>query len=306
MVPQSAFGSQQPAVSCGWRVAGRLFLQRGASCPGTPDPACLKLSPIFPALPETVPDFSCLFWYNDRKKGGARMKTMKKWVLPGILGLAVLCGGLRNAKAREPRIVSNLGAVLISCSVDSDQMMVAGIGPGYGPDMVVEVLGQPRSVKYGKATMEYTYPGRVIQLVKYSEDQNYQVKDITTTRCSMTATDRRTRYGRRHTIPPNSAGRTMPGTTPGLMKPSTNTTPTRPRPCPLRSDRESSRKSISIRPNEGRGGVGRPAADSSQPPAAVRGSRAADGGWRVTGSGWRPAAPVPIALDTVAFKIPLF
>lgn len=109
------------------------------------------------------------------------MKTMKKWMLPGILGLAVLCGGLRNTQAREPRIVSNLGAVLISCSVDSDQMMVAGIGPGYGPDMVVEVLGQPRSVKYGKATMEYTYPGRVIQLVKYSEDQNYQVNDIITT-----------------------------------------------------------------------------------------------------------------------------
>lgn len=100
-------------------------------------------------------------------------------ILLSCLVLSLLVGG--SALAREPEIMSNLGAVTISCSIYKNQAGVAGVSTGISQSQVEEVLGAPRSVKYGRGTMEYSYPSRTLLLVHFSPEMPYVLMDIKTT-----------------------------------------------------------------------------------------------------------------------------
>lgn len=111
------------------------------------------------------------------------MLSVNQWmgrkILAGCLMLSLFVGG--SALAREPEIMSNLGAITISCSIYPSQAGAAGVHTGDTQSQVEEVLGAARSVKYGKGTMEYSYPSRTLLLVHFSPEMPYVLMDIKTT-----------------------------------------------------------------------------------------------------------------------------
>lgn len=106
-------------------------------------------------------------------------RRITRGLLAGCLLLSLTVGG--TALAREPEIMSNLGAITISCSIYPNQAGVAGVRTGISQSQVEEVLGAPRSVKYGRGTMEYSYPSRTLYLVHFSQEMPYLLMDIKTT-----------------------------------------------------------------------------------------------------------------------------
>ena len=108
-----------------------------------------------------------------------KKRRITRGLLAGCLLLSLAVGG--TALAREPEIMSNLGAITISCSIYPNQAGVAGVRTGISQSQVEEVLGAPRSVKYGRGTMEYSYPSRTLLLVHFSPEMPYLLMDIKTT-----------------------------------------------------------------------------------------------------------------------------
>lgn len=106
-------------------------------------------------------------------------RWLSRGLLAGCLLLSLAAGG--KALAREPEIMSNLGAVTISCSIYKNQAGVAGVTAGISQSQVEEALGAPRSVKYGRGTMEYSYPSRTLLLIHFSSEMPYVLMDIKTT-----------------------------------------------------------------------------------------------------------------------------
>lgn len=107
-----------------------------------------------------------------------KKRRITQGLLAGCLLLSLAAGG--TALAREPEIMSNLGAITISCSIYPNQAGVAGVRTGISQSQVEEVLGAPRSVKYGRGTMEYSYPSRTLLLVHFSPEMPYVLTDIKT------------------------------------------------------------------------------------------------------------------------------
>lgn len=107
-----------------------------------------------------------------------KKRRITRGLLAGCLLLSLAVGG--TALAREPEIMSNLGAITISCSIYPGQAGVAGVRTGISQSQVEEVLGAPRSVKYGRGTMEYSYPSRTLLLVHFSPEMPYVLTDIKT------------------------------------------------------------------------------------------------------------------------------
>ena len=107
-----------------------------------------------------------------------KKRRITRGLLAGCLLLSLAVGG--TALAREPEIMSNLGAITISCSIYPSQAGVAGVRTGISQSQVEEVLGAPQSVKYGRGTMEYSYPSRTLLLVHFSPEMPYVLTDIKT------------------------------------------------------------------------------------------------------------------------------
>ena len=107
-----------------------------------------------------------------------KKRRITRGLLAGCLLLSLAVGG--TALAREPEIMSNLGNITISCSIYPGQAGVAGVRTGISQSQVEEVLGAPQSVKYGRGTMEYSYPSRTLLLVHFSPERPYVLTDIKT------------------------------------------------------------------------------------------------------------------------------
>ena len=107
-------------------------------------------------------------------------RRIRRWLVLGCLLLSFAAG--QPALARDPEIMSNLGAITISCSIYPGQAAVAGVATGDTMGRVEEVLGAPQSVKYGRATREYHYPSRTLLFIQYMADTPYVLTDIKTSK----------------------------------------------------------------------------------------------------------------------------
>ena len=110
-------------------------------------------------------------------------RRIRRGLVLGCLLLSFAAG--QPALARDPEIMSNLGAITISCSIYQVRLRWPGWPRGDTMGRVEEVLGAPQSVKYGRAAREYHYPSRTLLFIQYMADTPYVLTDMKTSKWGM-------------------------------------------------------------------------------------------------------------------------